>query len=229
MPTYELPDSVYAEYAKLSREQRRAFRRALARFIEALCNQPTMFPGGLRVKGVQGHPGVFEMTFAPDGRATFEYAAPLSNRGATIGGADRRVEAGDDAAHQAKALASDRCCRRRVRSWRSRLPIRGRSRLPIRGGSSAGRCRCAFPTRSAGKQPTDLLGLVGEDRGPAAPDHSQHRLRLPLRCRLFLTSGEGSADYSGSHQQASQGGEDESLLHPRERCGVWPPQAARAG
>ncbi len=90
MPTYELPDSVYAEYAKLSREQRRAFRRALARFIEALCNQPTMFPGGLRVKGVQGHPGVFEMTFVPDGRATFEYAAPLSNRvpqsAAPIGG-----------------------------------------------------------------------------------------------------------------------------------------------
>ncbi len=77
MPTYELPDSVYAEYAKLSREQRRAFRRALARFIEALCNQPTMFPGGLRVKGVQGHPGVFEMTFAPDGRATFEYGDEL--------------------------------------------------------------------------------------------------------------------------------------------------------
>ena len=25
------------------------------------------------MKGVQGHPGVFEMTFAPDGRATFEY------------------------------------------------------------------------------------------------------------------------------------------------------------
>ncbi len=73
MPTYELPDSVYAEYVKLSREQRRAFRRALARFIEALRSRPTTFPAGLRVKGVQGHPGVFEMTFAPDGRATFEY------------------------------------------------------------------------------------------------------------------------------------------------------------
>ncbi len=28
---------------------------------------------GLRVRGVEGHPGVFEMTWAPDGRATFEY------------------------------------------------------------------------------------------------------------------------------------------------------------
>lgn len=73
MPTYELPDAVYAEYAKLSREQRRAFRRALARFIEALRHKPAQIPPRLRVKGVQGHPGVFEMAFAPDGRATFEY------------------------------------------------------------------------------------------------------------------------------------------------------------
>jgi hypothetical protein len=29
------------------------------------------------VKGVQGHPGVFEMTWAPDGRATFVYGAEL--------------------------------------------------------------------------------------------------------------------------------------------------------
>ncbi|MGH3991587.1 MAG: hypothetical protein ACRDSN_03880 [Pseudonocardiaceae bacterium] len=73
MPTYELPDSVYAEYAKLSREQRRAFRRALARFIEALRHHPARLPSTLRVKGVEGHPGVFEMSFAADGRATFEY------------------------------------------------------------------------------------------------------------------------------------------------------------
>jgi hypothetical protein len=31
------------------------------------------FPAGLRVKGVQAAPGIFEMTWAPDGRATFEY------------------------------------------------------------------------------------------------------------------------------------------------------------
>jgi hypothetical protein len=77
VPTYELPNSVYAEYAKLSRGQRRAFRRALARFIEALRTKPTVFPVGMRVKGVQGYPGVFEMTFAPDGRATFEYGEEL--------------------------------------------------------------------------------------------------------------------------------------------------------
>jgi hypothetical protein len=31
------------------------------------------FRPGLRVKGVTAHPGVFEMTWAPDGRATFSY------------------------------------------------------------------------------------------------------------------------------------------------------------
>jgi hypothetical protein len=31
------------------------------------------FRAGLRIKGVQGHTGVFEMTWADDGRATFSY------------------------------------------------------------------------------------------------------------------------------------------------------------
>ncbi|HEX6819527.1 MAG TPA: hypothetical protein VF120_14210 [Ktedonobacterales bacterium] len=35
------------------------------------------FRKGLRIKGVQGHAGVFEMTWAPDGRATFSYGAAL--------------------------------------------------------------------------------------------------------------------------------------------------------
>lgn len=35
------------------------------------------FRGGLRVKGVRGVPGLFEMTWAPDGRATFMWGVPL--------------------------------------------------------------------------------------------------------------------------------------------------------
>ena len=38
------------------------------------------FRPSLRIKGVQGHPGVFEMTWAPDGRATFHYGAPSAPR-----------------------------------------------------------------------------------------------------------------------------------------------------
>jgi hypothetical protein len=35
------------------------------------------FRKGLRVKGVQGASGIFEMTWANDGRATFEYGEPV--------------------------------------------------------------------------------------------------------------------------------------------------------
>lgn len=34
-------------------------------------------PAGLRVKAVQGRSGVWELTFAPDGRATFAYGDEL--------------------------------------------------------------------------------------------------------------------------------------------------------
>lgn len=35
------------------------------------------FRPSLRVKGVQGYPSVFEMTWAPNGRATFQYGAEV--------------------------------------------------------------------------------------------------------------------------------------------------------
>jgi hypothetical protein len=35
------------------------------------------FRKGLRVKGVKGASGIFEMTWADDGRATFEYGGSL--------------------------------------------------------------------------------------------------------------------------------------------------------
>lgn len=37
------------------------------------CLRVGTFEPSLRVKRVQGYPGVWEMTWAPDGRATFEY------------------------------------------------------------------------------------------------------------------------------------------------------------
>jgi hypothetical protein len=45
----------------------------LRRFIHNL--ERGHFQAGLRVKGVRTAPGVFEMTWAPDGRATFEISA----------------------------------------------------------------------------------------------------------------------------------------------------------
>ncbi|MDQ3647584.1 MAG: hypothetical protein M3433_03180 [Actinomycetota bacterium] len=77
MPTFERTRRFRREYLALSREQREAFKRALGVFIGATRSHPPAFPRSLRVKGVQGHPGVYEMSFGDGGRATFEYGEEL--------------------------------------------------------------------------------------------------------------------------------------------------------
>jgi hypothetical protein len=59
------------EVRRLTRAQRRAFDVARKRLVEALRQRPPQFPPALRVHRVQGHEGVWELTWAPDGRATF--------------------------------------------------------------------------------------------------------------------------------------------------------------
>jgi hypothetical protein len=61
----------------MSRELQVAFLGMLPLFIEALRAGPSSFPPGLRVNRVQGAEGVWEATFAPDGRATFAYGAEV--------------------------------------------------------------------------------------------------------------------------------------------------------
>ncbi len=73
MPTYDYFPRFLADYAKLSRADRGRFRRAVADLVADL-RRGQGFRPGLRVKRVEdAPPGVFEMTWAPDGRATFEY------------------------------------------------------------------------------------------------------------------------------------------------------------
>ena len=52
------------------------FLAAVAHLVEDL-DRGRGFRKGLRVKGVSNAPGVFEMTWADDGRATFEYGDPV--------------------------------------------------------------------------------------------------------------------------------------------------------
>ncbi|MGI8553659.1 MAG: hypothetical protein ACR2PL_23160 [Dehalococcoidia bacterium] len=59
------------DYARLTAAQQAAFKRALRLFLQGLIQQA--FDPGLRIKRVEGYPGVWEMTWAPDGRATFHY------------------------------------------------------------------------------------------------------------------------------------------------------------
>jgi hypothetical protein len=72
LPTYERLPRFDRDYAALTDEQRQAFKRSVARVVEDL--EAGRAPRrGLRVKGIQRAPGIFELTWAPDGRATFEY------------------------------------------------------------------------------------------------------------------------------------------------------------
>jgi hypothetical protein len=71
MPTYEQEPRFRRDLRRLTLDQRNAFRAAVRQFLEDL---PTrQFRARLRVKGVHGAVGVYEMSWAPDGRATFEY------------------------------------------------------------------------------------------------------------------------------------------------------------
>ena len=74
----------YYQFARFRRERRRLTESELAqldtakrRFVKDIrdmeAGRRSRFRPSLRVKGVKGAPGVFEMTWAPDGRATFSW------------------------------------------------------------------------------------------------------------------------------------------------------------
>ena len=71
MPTWDLLDSFRSDLKSLTPKQRAAFTDAVDHFVTDL--RAGRFRKGLRVKKVQGHPNVWEMTWAPDGRATVQY------------------------------------------------------------------------------------------------------------------------------------------------------------
>ena len=79
MPTFAWLARFGSDFDALSPQQQAAFLAAIAQFVDDL-RSGTGFRNGLRVKGVQGATGIFEMTWADDGRATFEYGAPIVAR-----------------------------------------------------------------------------------------------------------------------------------------------------
>jgi hypothetical protein len=72
MPTHEEEPQFLREFVSLTSAQRARFQDAVRKMVNDMrAGQP--YRPGLRMKGVLGHAGVFEMTWADDGRATFEY------------------------------------------------------------------------------------------------------------------------------------------------------------
>ena len=76
MPTYAWLARFGADFDRLTPTQQVVFLAAVAQFVEDL-HAGRQFRKGLRVKGVKGAAGVFEMTWADDGRATFQFGDPI--------------------------------------------------------------------------------------------------------------------------------------------------------
>lgn len=76
MPTFEWQALFDREWHALSAEQQRAFRDAIAACVDDL-RKGAGFRKSLRVKKMQGREDVWEMTWAPDGRATFHFGTSV--------------------------------------------------------------------------------------------------------------------------------------------------------
>ena len=73
MPTFAWLARFGTDFDALSADQQAAFLAAVAQFVADL--KAGAFRSSLRVKGASG---IFEMTWAADGRATFEYGSEIT-------------------------------------------------------------------------------------------------------------------------------------------------------
>jgi len=76
VPTHEEWAQFLREWAKLTPQHQTLFLAAVVEMVEDL-RAHVPFRPSLRVKSVQSRAGVYEMTWAPDGRATFEFGASI--------------------------------------------------------------------------------------------------------------------------------------------------------
>ena len=75
MPAWDQTDTFRRDLSTLTSTQRAAFAAAVTHFAHDL--QGGVFRKGLRVKKVSDRDGVWEMTWADNGRAAFSFAEPV--------------------------------------------------------------------------------------------------------------------------------------------------------
>jgi len=97
VPTFDRLALFKREYRKLTPEQKARFKTAVAKLVAALQQTPPTLPGDPLVHPLAGHHGVYELRFAPDGRATFTLG--LSVRGSEPHVIWRRI-GGHDVLHR---------------------------------------------------------------------------------------------------------------------------------
>ena len=94
---YQTTPAFEADWRRLSDDERARFRSVVREDFHAACERyradpATPWPRALRVRRIEGAPGVWEMTWSfagPDGRATFEWVRigdELALRWRRIGG-----------------------------------------------------------------------------------------------------------------------------------------------
>jgi hypothetical protein len=71
MPTFERLPRFDKDWQDLNAADQQRFREAVTRFVDDL--RSGRFRKGLSVKRIQGTSSIYEMTFSPDGRATWQY------------------------------------------------------------------------------------------------------------------------------------------------------------
>jgi hypothetical protein len=76
VPTFAWSARFGADFEALSVDQQAVFLAPVAYFVADL--KTGAFRSSLRVKGVKGAARIFEMTWAADGRATFEYGSEIT-------------------------------------------------------------------------------------------------------------------------------------------------------
>jgi len=76
MPTFERLAVFLRDFDALTPTQKKAFLRAVVMFAADL-RAGKGFRKGLRVKKMEGYENLWELTWAPDGRATFEYGTQV--------------------------------------------------------------------------------------------------------------------------------------------------------
>jgi hypothetical protein len=75
VPTHSEDPRFARDFAKLGAARQARFRTVLTQFVEDL--QKRRFRPGLRVKRVSAHPGIWEMSWGPDDRATFQFGQEI--------------------------------------------------------------------------------------------------------------------------------------------------------
>jgi hypothetical protein len=78
VPTYETLSHFLRDWKGLTAAQKTAFLVAVAQLVADL-KSGTGFRRGLRVKKMQGFDDLWEMTWGPDGRATFHYGEAVKD------------------------------------------------------------------------------------------------------------------------------------------------------